>query len=83
MPASLIRVSLSGSCWPRPSPCESARENQDGLQLAFGGSDRSAPPPTWKGDVLVVLEGTVDYEIEADQLTLRNGDVGLVYRAAP
>ena len=34
-------------------------------------------------DVLAVLEGTVDYEIEADQLTLRNGDAGLVYRAAP
>ena len=33
--------------------------------------------------MLAVLEGTVDYEIEADQLTPRNGDVGLVYRAAP
>lgn len=29
-----------------------------------------------------VLTGTVEYSIEADQLTLTNGDVGAVYRAA-
>jgi heat shock protein HslJ len=32
-------------------------------------------------DVLTVLDGTVQFTIEADQLTLTNGDAGLVYRA--
>ena len=32
--------------------------------------------------VLDVLQGTVTYEIEADVLTLTNGDLGLTYRAA-
>jgi heat shock protein HslJ len=32
--------------------------------------------------LLEVLEGTVDYTIEADVLTIMNGDVGAVYRAA-
>ena len=31
--------------------------------------------------VLDVLQGTVTYEIEADVLTLTNGDLGLTYRA--
>jgi heat shock protein HslJ len=32
-------------------------------------------------DVLTVLDGTVQFTIEADQLTLTNGDAGLIYRA--
>ena len=32
--------------------------------------------------VLGVLQGTATYEIEADLLTLTNGDLGLTYRAA-
>ncbi len=35
-----------------------------------------------EGQVLVVLDGTVDYGIDADQLTIMNGDDGLVFRAA-
>jgi heat shock protein HslJ len=32
--------------------------------------------------VLAVLQGTASYDIEADVLTLTNGDTGLVVRAA-
>ena len=35
-----------------------------------------------ESQVLAVLDGTVTYEIEADVLTLTNGDLGLTYRAA-
>jgi heat shock protein HslJ len=35
-----------------------------------------------EGHVLAVLDGTATYSIEADVLTLTNGDTGLVLRAA-
>ena len=31
--------------------------------------------------MIAVLDGTVTYEIDADQLTLTKGDTGLIYRA--
>jgi heat shock protein HslJ len=33
--------------------------------------------------VVAVLSGTVDYAIDADALTLRAGNAGLIFRATP